>query len=108
MNVQTKPVQSIGVAKPLLDGPEKVSGKSLYSADFIPEGCLVGRIFRSPVSHAEIIEVDISKAAALPGVVPRFTAVRTEEDGQTVLAGVTNAAMVAAFVTLPLALWILG
>jgi predicted permease len=46
--------------------------------------------------------------AALPGVVPRFTAVRTEEDGQTVLAGVTNAAMVAAFVTLPLALWILG
>ena len=45
MNVQTKPVQSIGVAKPLLDGPEKVSGKSLYSADFIPEDCLVGRIF---------------------------------------------------------------
>ena len=73
MNVQTKPVQSIGVAKPLLDGPEKVSGKSLYSADFIPEGCLVGRIFRSPVSHAEIIEVDISKAAALPGVVAVIT-----------------------------------
>ncbi|MFP6734535.1 MAG: 4-hydroxybenzoyl-CoA reductase subunit alpha [Rhodospirillales bacterium] len=73
MNVQTKPVQSIGVAKPLLDGPEKVSGKSLYSADFIPEDCLVGRIFRSPVSHAEIIEVDISKAAALPGVVAVIT-----------------------------------
>ena len=45
--------------------------------------------------------------AALPGVVPRFTAVQADEDGQTVLAGVTNAAMIAAFVSLPLALWIL-
>ena len=73
MNELSKPVQSIGIAKPLVDGPEKVSGKAMYSADFIPEGCLVGRIFRSPVSHAEIIGVDISKAAALAGVVAVIT-----------------------------------
>ncbi|MEE2760973.1 MAG: 4-hydroxybenzoyl-CoA reductase subunit alpha [Pseudomonadota bacterium] len=73
MNTITKPIQSIGVPKPLVDGPEKVSGKAKYSADFIPEGCLVGRILRSPVSHAKITKVDISKAQALPGVVAVIT-----------------------------------
>ena len=29
--------QSIGVPKPLVDGPEKVSGKALYSGDFVPK-----------------------------------------------------------------------
>jgi len=65
---EIKPTKSIGVPQPLVDGPEKVSGKALYSADFIPNNCLVGRIFRSPVAHAEIIKVDTSEAEALPGV----------------------------------------
>ncbi len=65
---EIKPTKSIGVPQPLVDGPEKVSGKALYSADFIPNNCLVGRIFRSPVAHAEIISVDTSEAEALPGV----------------------------------------
>ena len=65
---EIKPTQSIGVPQPLVDGPEKVSGKALYSSDFIPNNCLVGRIFRSPVAHAEIIKLDISAAEALPGV----------------------------------------
>ncbi|NQV56612.1 MAG: molybdopterin-dependent oxidoreductase, partial [Rhodospirillales bacterium] len=73
MNEISKPVKSIGIPMPLVDGPEKVSGKAMYSADFIPEDCLVGRIFRSPVAHAEIIEVDISRAAALPGVAAVLT-----------------------------------
>jgi 4-hydroxybenzoyl-CoA reductase subunit alpha len=65
---EIKPTKSIGVPQPLVDGPEKVSGKALYSADFIPNNCLVGRIFRSPVAHAEIFSVDTSEAEALPGV----------------------------------------
>jgi len=65
---EIKPTKSIGVPQPLVDGPEKVSGKALYSADFIPNNCLVGRILRSPVAHAEIIKVDTSEAEALPGV----------------------------------------
>ena len=59
---EIKPSQSIGVRKSLVDGPEKVSGKAKYSSDFMPIGCLVGRIFRSPVAHAEIIKVDIEEA----------------------------------------------
>ena len=76
MNEMTKPagrVKSIGVPQPLVDGPEKVSGKALYSADFIPEGCLVGRILRSPVAHAEILGVDVTAARALPGVIAVIT-----------------------------------
>ena len=65
---EIKPTRTIGVPQPLVDGPEKVSGKALYSADFLPNNCLVGRIFRSPVAHAEIIRLDILAAEALPGV----------------------------------------
>ena len=49
-----KPVQSIGVPMPLVDGPEKVSGKANYTADFSAQNALVGRILRSPISHAEL------------------------------------------------------
>lgn len=64
---------------------------------------IVGAVFGlSGLTHATLVLL-----AALPGVIPRFTAVHAEEDGQTMLGGVTNAAMVAAFVTLPLALWVL-
>ena len=62
------PVRSIGVRMPLVDGPEKVSGKALYTADFIAQEELTGRILRSPVAHARIVGIDISGAEALPGV----------------------------------------
>ena len=71
--------QSIGVPKPLVDGPEKVSGKALYSGDFVPKNCLVGRIMRSPVAHAEIINIDISVAQKLPGVKVIITGDETDE-----------------------------
>src|SRR5689334_9274849 len=52
----------------MIDGPEKVSGRAKYTADLIVPGALAGRIFRSPYSHAVILDVDISEAARLPGV----------------------------------------
>ena len=76
---EIKPTMSIGVPKPLVDGPEKVTGKARYSADYIPSDCLVGRIFISPVSHAEIQEVDISDALSLPGVKAVITGDETDE-----------------------------
>jgi len=59
----------VGVPTPLIDGIEKVRGTAKYSADLAPEGAWVGRIFRSPYSHAEIVSIDLSKARALPGVI---------------------------------------
>ena len=55
------PVQSIGVPTPLVDGPEKVSGKALYTADFISNETLVGRIKRSPLAHAKILSIDTKR-----------------------------------------------
>ena len=62
------PAHSIGDYVPMVDGPEKVSGRARYTADCIAPGMLAGRIFRSPYSHAEILDVDVSAAAKLPGV----------------------------------------
>src|SRR5579872_6575090 len=56
------PVHSIGGYIPMIDGPEKVSGRAKYTADFIEPGTLAGRIYRSPYSHADILEVDVSEA----------------------------------------------
>src|SRR5690349_8241882 len=62
------PAHNIGTYVPMVDGPEKVSGRAKYTADLIVPGMLAGRILRSPYSHAEILEVDVSAAENLPGV----------------------------------------
>jgi 4-hydroxybenzoyl-CoA reductase subunit alpha len=53
---------------PLIDGIDKVTGRARYTADLEHAGALVGRILRSPVSHGEIVRLDVSRAAALEGV----------------------------------------
>jgi 4-hydroxybenzoyl-CoA reductase subunit alpha len=58
---------------PLIDGIEKVTGRARYTADLEHEDALVGRIFRSPASHGEIVRLDVSKARALEGVVALVT-----------------------------------
>src|SRR5262249_31400297 len=62
------PSHNIGTYVPMVDGPEKVSGRAKYTADLVPPGMLAGRILRSPYSHAEVLEVDVSEAAKLLGV----------------------------------------
>ncbi len=62
------PAHTIGSYVPMVDGPEKVSGRAKYTADLIVPGMLSGRIYRSPYSHAEILDVDITEAMRLPGV----------------------------------------
>ncbi len=62
------PASQIGRYMPMVDGPEKVSGRAKYTADLAPGNALVGRVLRSPYSHAEILDVDISEALGMPGV----------------------------------------
>lgn len=54
---------------PLIDGLEKVTGRARYTADLDHADAMVGRIFRSPHSHGEILRLDTSKAEALDGVI---------------------------------------
>jgi hypothetical protein len=58
----------VGARLPLVDGVEKVTGTARYTADLPADNALVGLLLRSPYAHAELLEVDISEALALPGV----------------------------------------
>jgi len=53
---------------PLIDGIEKVTGRARYTADLDHADALIGRILRSPVSHGDILRLDVSRARALEGV----------------------------------------
>src|SRR5438552_19177120 len=50
------------------EGPDKVSGTFLYSADVALPGMLWGKILRSPYPHARIRRIDASRARQVPGV----------------------------------------
>ncbi len=58
------------VGQPLArsDGPDKVTGRGLYSLDIAPPGLLWAKVLRSPYPHAKIVSIDASAARALPGV----------------------------------------
>ncbi len=62
------PAHTIGDYVPMIDGPEKVSGRAKYTADILGAAQLAGRIYRSPYSHGEIVSVDVSEALKVPGV----------------------------------------
>ena len=79
MNRIAAPQHSIGVSQPLVDGPDKVTGKARYAADLVSTEALVGRVLRSPVSHAEITTLDVSAARRLPGVVAVITGADCDE-----------------------------
>ena len=50
------------------EGPDKVSGNFLYSADVNLPGMIWGKVLRSPYPHAKIVRIDPSRALELPGV----------------------------------------
>ena len=58
----------IGRSVPRVDAPDKATGKAMYTADMRLPGMLHGKLLRSPVPHARILNIDISQAASLPGV----------------------------------------
>lgn len=59
---------AVGSPTPLIDGPEKVTGKAKYTADLPAVDALVGKILRSPIPHGRILSIDVSEALALDGV----------------------------------------
>ena len=50
-----------------------LTGKAKYTADFKLPNMLYAAIYRSPYAHARILNVDLSEALALPGVVSGLT-----------------------------------
>jgi 4-hydroxybenzoyl-CoA reductase alpha subunit len=64
------------VGKPTakLDAPSKVTGQAVYGHDMRLPRMLYGSILRSGHAHARILNIDTSKAKALPGVRAVLTA----------------------------------
>jgi CO/xanthine dehydrogenase Mo-binding subunit len=56
-----------------MDGPAKVRGEPIYTADLVRPGMLYGKILRSPLPHAVIKSIDVRAAEKLPGVVTVLT-----------------------------------
>ena len=63
----------VGKSVERTDGRVKVTGKARYAGDLVAPGMLHGKILRSPVVHAKILNVDTRKAKALPGVMAVIT-----------------------------------
>jgi len=60
-----------GVAR--YDAPDKVTGRAKYTADIRLPGTIVGKLLGSPVAHAIIRRIDVTRARALPGVLAVIT-----------------------------------
>src|SRR5437870_10016475 len=58
----------VGVPVPRAEGPDKVGGRTIYTADVVLSGTLWGKILRSPYPHARIRRIDVSRARQVPGV----------------------------------------
>ncbi|HEX4216452.1 MAG TPA: xanthine dehydrogenase family protein molybdopterin-binding subunit [Candidatus Dormibacteraeota bacterium] len=66
----------LGKRRPMIEGPEKVSGRTQYTGDLVLPRMLHARPVLSPYAHANILSIDATKARAVPGVV----AVLTDQD----------------------------
>jgi 4-hydroxybenzoyl-CoA reductase alpha subunit len=59
----------IGRSLPKVDAAAKVTGQTLFADDLVLPRMVYARLLRSPHPHARIRRIDVSKAAAHPGVV---------------------------------------
>ena len=73
MVLATKTYDVVGTRPIRHDGTDKVTGRALYGADYDTAGLLHGHIVRSPHAHANIRNIDTSKAEALEGVLAVVT-----------------------------------
>lgn len=58
----------VGKKTPRIDGPERVTGRAVYTFDVQLPGMLYGKILRSPHPHAKIKNINTRRAEKLPGV----------------------------------------
>ncbi len=58
----------VGKSLPKVDAPGKAKGETIFTTDVRLPGMLQGRLLRSPLPHARILNIDVSKALGLRGV----------------------------------------
>ena len=70
---QTEQWKVVGKPERKVDAVKLVQGKPAFTADIEKRGMLVAKVLHSPHAHARILEIDVSKARALPGVAAVLT-----------------------------------
>ncbi|MEJ2087177.1 MAG: xanthine dehydrogenase family protein molybdopterin-binding subunit [Gammaproteobacteria bacterium] len=65
---EAREFKAIGTRPVRPDGIDKVTGRARFGADLNLPGMLYGKVLRSPHAHANIRNVDVSRALAMPGV----------------------------------------
>ena len=70
----TTTTRAIGQSVVRGEGPDKVTGRTIYAADVSLPGMLWGKVLRSPFPHARIVSIDTTEAKAVPGVHAVITA----------------------------------
>ncbi len=63
----------VGSPTERIEGPEKVGGQTLYTADIKLPSIIWGKCLRSPFSHARIVRVNTEKAKKVKGVLAVLT-----------------------------------
>ncbi len=63
-----KGLNVVGTRVPMLDAALKAKGAALFTDDMVLPGMLYGKILRSPLPHARILNIDVTRAEKLPGV----------------------------------------
>ena len=58
----------LGKAFPRIEGYGKVTGQTKYAADLEFPGLAWAKVLRSPLPHARIVRIDVSRAKTLTGV----------------------------------------
>jgi CO/xanthine dehydrogenase Mo-binding subunit len=64
----------VGQSPPRVDAQEKLTGRTVFTADHDLRGMLHGRLVLSPHAHAKIRRIPVDAAKAVPGVVAVLTA----------------------------------
>ena len=77
--VKQEHVNPVGKSVPRIDGKGIVTGQIKYAFDVSFPNMLIGRMIRSSVPHARIIDIDTSEAEKLPGVRAIVTAKDTHQ-----------------------------
>jgi putative selenate reductase molybdopterin-binding subunit len=70
---ETESWQRVGKPERKVDAVKLVQGKPAFTADFERRGMLVAKVLHSPYAHAQIKQIDASRALELPGVAAVLT-----------------------------------
>jgi len=93
----------VGKAEIKVDAIRLVKGNPAFTDDFEARGQLIAKVLRSPHAHARILDIDDSRAAALPGVHAVIHSTRREAR-----VGQTRTPTIRSVLTTKFAMWATG